>query len=297
MARFGFALEMLAARFRRDRRCCPYCRSCLHRRLQRKWLLIEARQCIYCGLVFRYPTDSPQKAARYYESEYQGEMEGYIPGEEQARALHAANFHGSFFDRSSRLGVLQRFYQQGRVLDFGCSWGFGTAQLIAAGLDATGFELSRRRAELGRKALGVPIETDFRQLVMRSAGQFTLIYADHVIEHLFDLRSVLDDFEKLLSPSGHLVLFVPNGGGPGARQHGVKWGPFLGESHTVALTADWFLANLPRHGFVVEVLGGEPEGIDSMPDSDELICVARRISPEEVAPTVQAAGVPLGAAE
>ena len=116
MARLVFALEMLAARFRRDRRRCPYCRSCLSHLLQRKWLLIEARQCVYCGLIFRYPTDSPEKAAHFYESEYEGEMEGYIPDEGRARALHAANFRQSFFDRSSRLALLRRFYEHGKVL-------------------------------------------------------------------------------------------------------------------------------------------------------------------------------------
>src|SRR5262249_3943763 len=157
-------------------------------------------------------------------------------------------------------------------LDFGCSWGFATAQLVAAGFDACGFELSRRRAELGRKALGVTVETDFRQLVARAAGAFTLVYTDHVLEHLFDLPSVFDDFARLLAPSGRLAVFVPNGGGRAAREHGVRWGPFLGESHTVAFTAAWFLANLPRHGFVIEVLGSAPEGIDTLPDGEELIC-------------------------
>jgi 2-polyprenyl-3-methyl-5-hydroxy-6-metoxy-1,4-benzoquinol methylase len=285
LARLGFALEMLWARFRRGRRHCPYCRSCLHHRLQRKWLLIEARQCVFCGLIFRYPTDAPDKAARFYEDEYKGEMDDYIPGAERAAALRASHFQGTFFDRSSRLGLLRHCYAGGKVLDFGCSWGFATAQLIDAGLDAQGYELSRSRAELGRKALGVPITTDWPRLVEQSAQAFSLIYADHVLEHLCDLHAVLEDFARLLAPPGRLVLFVPNGGGRGARALGVRWGPFLGESHTIAFTAAWFLANLPRHGFAVEVLGSTPDGIDSLPDGDELICVARRVSEHRAGPT------------
>jgi len=45
---------MLRARWSRRRSLCPYCESSLHRRLQRKRLLIEARKCEFCGLIFRW---------------------------------------------------------------------------------------------------------------------------------------------------------------------------------------------------------------------------------------------------
>lgn len=288
MARLRFAWDMLWARLRSERLQCPYCRSCLHTRLQRKWLLIEARQCAYCGLIFRYPIDLPQAANDFYENHYQGQQATDLPSTEHLRELLATGFRGSIYDKSHRVALLKRFYAGGRALDFGCSWGYASAQLIAAGFDTIGFELSRSRAAFGREALGIHIESDILRLTEEFAGAFSLIYADHVVEHLCDLRSAIDTFSRLLAPNGRLVILVPNGGGQLARQQGVGWGPFLGESHTVALTATWFLANLPLHGFAIEAVGGSVEKIETIVDAEELVCVARRVYPqsEVTAPTV-----------
>jgi hypothetical protein len=55
-------------------------------------------------------------------------------------------------------------------------------------------------------------------------------------------------------------------------------GPFIGESHTVAFTMDWFVRNLPRHGLCAEfrrqdgvpLLGGE-----YLDDCAEICMIAR----------------------
>ena len=200
-----------------------------------------------------------------------------MPKPLEAKTLFATNFKDSAMDRSHRLSWWGHTPTKLKALDFGCSLGYGVVQLQRAGFDAIGFEPSRPRAAGGRECFGVTIESDFQQLVADYRGQVGLIYTDHVLEHLNDLWSTFDGFAELLAPGGHLVAFVPNCGGRSARALGIKWGPFLGEPHTVAFTAQWLKDRLPAHGFEVETLGGVPGKVDLLPDGDELVCVARRL--------------------
>ena len=277
MARLGFAVEMLRARWSRRRSLCPYCESRLHRRLQRKRLLIEARKCEFCGLIFRWPCDDPDRTRQYYEGAYDGQQATTLPSAEDFRALVDRQFRDSAFDRSHRVAFARTVISGGRVLDFGCSWGYSLVQWKAAGYDAVGFEWARDRARFGRESLGVAIHDEFSALEREPAGSFDLVYADHVMEHLTMLRQPLDLFARLLRPGGALLFYVPNGAGMPARRQGTAWRALIGESHTVALTAEWCNRNLPAHGFSSHCFSGNAISTgSSLIDDEELACLARR---------------------
>lgn len=267
---------MLLARMAPERKRCPYCESCLHTRLQRKWLLIEARQCAHCGLIFRYPTDVMADTGRFYSGAYSGQHATDLPSDAALDALLASNFRGSAWDKSSRIEFLKRLQAQGRALDFGASFGYGVYQLRAAGYDASGFELSEVRAGFGRKRLGVTLHTSWDSLLAGSEGSYDLIYCDHSLEHVPELHTPLSHFATLLRSGALLVVFVPNCGGLLGRRLGTGWGPFLGEAHTMAFTAEWFSRNLPKQGFSIVGLSSSMEGGADL-DGEELVCVARRV--------------------
>jgi 2-polyprenyl-3-methyl-5-hydroxy-6-metoxy-1,4-benzoquinol methylase len=277
MARIQFALKMALARLRSGRNRCPYCESCLHHRLQRKWLLIEARKCAYCGLIFRYPTDDANETSSFYEDGYSGQQATDLPEGESLAQLLQTNFINSPYDKSHRMKFLKSVRGDGRVLDFGCAWGYSLYQLRRSGYEPAGFELARNRAEFGRRHLDVEIHSDWNTLLRDGSGSFDLVYTDHALEHTPNLRQPLEAFARLLKPAGKLVIFVPNGSSLLGRQLGVGWGPFIGESHTIAFTDNWYAENLPRHGFVIEqLISTTTKGGASLPDGEELVCVARR---------------------
>src|SRR5438552_2164669 len=102
-----FAWEMLWARFDPERRGCPYCHSRYSSHLQTKKVFIQARMCVYCGLIFRYPTDKPEKARRYYEQQYDERLAADLPSEGELQSLLARAFKNSAFDKSSRVALLK----------------------------------------------------------------------------------------------------------------------------------------------------------------------------------------------
>lgn len=284
MARLQFALWALKARFRKEHSHCPYCGSILHARLQRKKLLIEARKCQYCGLIFRWPTDSVRKAEEFYEREYQsGHVTDLPEGHELAKLL-ADGFGKSRFDSTRYVELVEQVCSgPSSVLDFGASWGYVGAQLVRAGYQVEGFELSRSRAEFGRKNLGLRFYSSWEELTGTGLPRFEVVFTAHTLEHVYDIKDTFRNISRALLPGGKLVIVVPNGGSLQARRFGVAWGPYLGETHTIAFTSHWLQETLPVHGFEdLELFSPSMGDRDFSCDGEELICIARRSEKKKI---------------
>jgi 2-polyprenyl-3-methyl-5-hydroxy-6-metoxy-1,4-benzoquinol methylase len=277
MARLGFALWSLYSRFTSEHNRCPYCGSIFHARLQRKKFIIEARKCQYCDLIFCWPTDSAEKAKHFYECDYRSGIVTELPSMQELSEFCASGFHNSRYAKPAYIELVRAAIPPpARILDFGASWGYVGNQLQKSGYEVEGFELSQARAEFGRKHLDIPLHSSWEHLHKPAFPRFDLIFTAHTLEHVYDLWSILERFADALVPDGLLLIIVPNGGGRMARHLGVRWGPYIGETHTIAFTADWFRKNLPRHGFeAIEVFSPAAVGKDSMCDGEELICIAQ----------------------
>lgn len=282
MARLSFAWQMAKRRWSSDSSLCPYCDSRFADRLQRKWVLIEARRCMYCGLIFRWPTDPAEANREFYESNYDGQQATDVPDAVAARKIASDGFRGTPWYRGHRVKFVEQVLGSPgsrTLLDFGCSWGYTTRQYQAAGWTTYGFEIDRRRAEFGREALGLDIKSDLAEYRGR---QLDVIIADHSLEHVPRIGVTLNSLLGLAAANAVLIVFVPNGACRDARRLGVGWGPFIGETHTAAFTIDWFKRNLRRHGFHAEFRN--PDGApqrdgEYLDDGSEICMVARAILP------------------
>jgi hypothetical protein len=155
MRRLKFATRILL-NYGSDKNC-PFCQSTNTDLIARKDVILQLRRCKLCGLMFRWPKEDPGFSERFYQDSYHEVGTTELPDPVTLKTFIANNFAGSPRDIADQVGVLKTFLPQGRVLDFGCSWGYGVYQLKRAGYDAFGFDISRPRAELGRRELGVEI--------------------------------------------------------------------------------------------------------------------------------------------
>jgi len=245
---------------------------------------MDVLRCAECRLIFRYPFDDVESSRRYYQKSYKS---GFVTGipERLLDSYLEKNFAGSPLDLSSKIHVLRAVCPQGRVLDYGCSWGYTVWQLRKAGYEAVGFEVSKPRAEFGCRRLGVPILDDFRALRSPELqGAFDVVFTNHVVEHLTDIRNTFDLFAELLRSGGCVFHILPNFEGRTARA-GAFW-QWIGRDHPVAPTAEFFVRVLPRHGMGKIVVGSSPfdDGVASLlrkgmwdllpQDGDELLVIA-----------------------
>lgn len=253
--RFAFFLEMLGRRIQRQPCRCPFCGATSVERIGRKKILLDVLRCKRCLLVFRYPLETPERASRYYQRAYRSGAVTSLPDDTTLRALLNQRFVGTPLDLWDKICVVQAVKPHGVVVDYGCSWGYGTWQLQNAGYDVIGFEISKHRAAFGRRKLGVRI-VDEPQALHGLRQAVDVIFTNHVLEHLSDLAPTLEQFSNLLREDGVMISFLPNFTGPAARSGGF-W-HWIGRDHPIAPTADFFRHNLPAHGFPAVVVASGP---------------------------------------
>ncbi len=192
---------------------CPACSNKRSHVIDRKALITTLRECLECGLYFRHPSDSAIENERFYQDQY---VEGdgittFKPDPEELRALldngfaqYPAKHAGRIVELlSSLFGKLESI----RLIDYGASWGYIAFQLHKAGVDVQGYEISRPRANYGRDALQIPIETDVDKL--RSDND--VFFSSHVIEHVPNPTQLLQTAQRLVRPGGFVISLCPNG--------------------------------------------------------------------------------------
>lgn len=259
---------------------CPHCGSSNTRCLQRKKLIVQLRRCESCSLMFRYPKDDDSENKGFYQRRYRQQTVTELPRKEELPQHIASNFASIGRDLTEHLSAMRDIAPHGRLLDYGCSWGYCVYQFRETGYEAAGFEISQMRADYGRKALGLDLVSDIKNLPDSS---FDIIYSAHVLEHIPNPAVSFLQFKRLLKTGGTLFVFVPNCAGEPARRLGVNWGPMVNEKHVLALTPEFFHRNLPPYSFSTEFasspykLAPQPYSDKLFQDGEELLVIGRRI--------------------
>ena len=281
-----FLRRMVRHRLGGSRAACPYCGGAELQRVARKRLVLDVYRCSACLLMFRWPLETEEEFRRFYQAEYREGAITDLPSAGRLAQMSAENFLGTPLDLSAKICLLRALEPSGRALDYGCSWGYGVFQLLQAGYQATGFEISRPRAEFARRWVPSPILEDSAELERISESCFDILFSNHVLEHLRGLRQALDLFARLLRPGGLLFCVLPNFSGREARNgRFLNW---IGEAHPIAPTREFFLRNLPARGFqqahsfsgpftaqVAQAAAADRfDGLEQ--DGDELLVLARK---------------------
>lgn len=209
--RLKYFLRSGINRLRSDRTCCPSCGKVKSKFVHRKALVTELRRCSGCELLFRIPTDPPDFDEGFYQTEYRSGFTTDCPTEEALKPLIESEFKGSEKDFTSRLGLFEALGitpDTHSILDFGCSWGYGTWQFANRGFNTTGLEISEPRARYGREKLSINVVESMDQL---GDQKFDVFFSSHVAEHFASPQEVVQFASKLLKPGGVFIAYTPNG--------------------------------------------------------------------------------------
>ena len=143
-----------------------------------------------------------------YQTEYEEGFTTSLPSDAKLAALMQSGFRGHEKDYAPYVDVLGALGVEpgARLLDFGCSWGYGSYQLRRAGFDVEACEISAPRAAYGRDKLGVRI----RDVAGLPDESFDIFFSAHVIEHVPSVSQLLELGLRVLRPGGLLVTFTPN---------------------------------------------------------------------------------------
>jgi len=217
------------------------------------------RRCAACELQFRTPTDDPSRNLSYYEQEYSQGFTTDMPSDDSLSALLANNFEGEkswtyYNDVLKRLG----FGSGARIFDFGCSWGYGSYQMLKAGYSVLAFEIAPTRRRYAEEKLSVPTVVDMEEAVKdhKLVGSFDCFFSSHVLEHVPSPSKIFRFADVLLRSGGLFVFFTPNGS-DAAKRSFPEWDKWWGEAHPNFID-DRFLDHAFQH--LRRVVGSSPVG-------------------------------------
>jgi 2-polyprenyl-3-methyl-5-hydroxy-6-metoxy-1,4-benzoquinol methylase len=128
-----------------------------------------------------------------------------------------------FHDWVGRLVMYLPAWERGRLLDIGCGNGTFLAAMRECGWDVLGVEPDPEAARLAREISGLHVVTGTLEEARLTANSIDAITLNHVIEHVPDPISMLEEICRVLRVGGKLVIATPNIESLGHRVSGASW--------------------------------------------------------------------------
>lgn len=219
-------------------RSCPSCGCSKSTFVARKFLVTALRRCDKCQMLFRTPTTTAQENASFYQEEYSQGFTTDCPTDDVLSGLMERGFAGAEKDYSAYIDVvLVAGGRKGdRLLDFGCSWGYGSWQFAQRGFEVESFEISLPRADFARSKLGVNVHTALADI----KGPFDVVFSAHVLEHVPSVKESIEYGMSMLKPNGLFVAFTPNGSEEYRKKNVESWNKLWGIVHPNFLDKDFY---------------------------------------------------------
>jgi 2-polyprenyl-3-methyl-5-hydroxy-6-metoxy-1,4-benzoquinol methylase len=156
-------------------------------------------RCLSCGFVYQNPRPNDSERLTSYQT--------YLPrGTAEIEAW--GRMMQTVFQKGADL--IERHIPKGKLLDVGTGYGFFLALMQSRGWKVRGLETSQVGARYGRSRWGLDILSLPWEKASFKKGEFDVITAFYVIEHLPDPLAFLTEVNRILRPGGMLVLRYPH---------------------------------------------------------------------------------------
>jgi len=240
------------------------CALCGGSRFGRLWDCGEFSfvRCLRCGLAQQNPQSEPEAVHSRYDAEYLAYEEANQAAYRDLELLALADL-GLQAAAAPAFASAAARGSKPRVLDVGCATGALLDALRDGGWDPQGVEISAAQADYGRKRYDLPIHAGTLESAAFPEGSFDLVHASHLIEHLNDPASFLDEAGRVMKGDGLLILTTPNASGLQARLFGPAWRSAIYD-HLYLFSTRTLSSLLASRGFAVAALvtwGGWARGL------------------------------------
>ena len=211
----------------------------------------DIAQCVACTHLYTNPRIKEAHIAPYYDNP------NYI-----SHTDDQATFFSKVYQRLRRLNLSRKTSYvssvspgDSRVLDYGCGTGQFLEALRGKNFKPEGVEINPAAREKASKFGKVhdSIET------VKPGVQTISMW--HVMEHVYDPKTLLNEFKSRLNPGGHILIAVPNPESHDAKHYGKHWAAWDVPIHVHHFTKQSMVKMMEDAGF--QHLSITPMNMDS----------------------------------
>lgn len=229
---------------------CPSCGAQHSVVVSRKYIVTTLRRCGTCGLLFRAPTTTPEEFARFYQTGYSEGFTTDMPSTADLQKMLNTSFAGSEKDYERYVSVLNALglKRDAKLLDYGCSWGYGSWQFVRAGFNVSSFELSVPRCMYARDQLGVDAHSNIASL----RNGCDVFFSAHVLEHIPNVQAVFTLAKQRVRKGGYFVAVTPNGSKEIREANEEAWDRLWGFVHPLFLDVDFYCKQFGEYSYYID---------------------------------------------
>jgi len=179
-------------------------------------------ECDECAFRFTNPRPSLEEIGRYYESD------DYTPHQERSNGVIDLLYRwAQRYTLWSKRRLIDSLVASppGRLLDFGCGTGKFLARCQSNGWEVHGLDPDDDAQKIADEKYDLSVEHPDRIKTL-PAGSFDVITLWHALEHVPRLSATVEELKRTLSPTGTLVVAVPNCASLDARYYGAYWAAY-----------------------------------------------------------------------
>lgn len=246
-------------------RNCPVCHERNHdliRIEQDRWQLVR---CCVCQFVFLFnpPDCDALKEEFAWEHTYAAETERRKQNRLLPAWMHGVSRAGLRLmkgkPRSREIGIIDRYFEAGPVLDVGCGSGkllrWMPARFIPFGIDVSA-QLAKQCDPVCRECGGHVVHADAIGGMKTFEDQFfSGVIMRAFLEHEINPSGALAEARRLLRPGGALMIQVPNYGCINRRITGRRWCGYRYPDHVNYFTPESLSRLVCQAGFDIERFG------------------------------------------
>lgn len=176
-------------------------------------------KCDSCTLLFTNPRPTSEHLSKYYESEE------YI-----SHTNTATNLIGRVYKSvrsialKSKVKLINSLTSKGQLLDYGCGTGHFLIAAKTDGWKVVGIEPSSQAQENAPANIQQDILNNLESIPENKT--FNIISLWHVLEHIADLKSTLQNLIEKIDQSGKLIIAVPNPESYDAKVYQEHWAAY-----------------------------------------------------------------------
>lgn len=185
---------------------CPICSSKIEK--QKSLYNLGSfifKKCTVCSLVLQNPQPVFSDLQNRYDENY---FKYEIENEESFFSLMMMALADISFENLSFIAPYDG--ERGRILDIGCATGRFLYEFKQRGWETAGVEICSNAAKYGNKQRNVNIKNCTLEEAAFPDKYFSVVHASHLIEHLNDPLSFLNEVYRILSDKGYFIVVTPN---------------------------------------------------------------------------------------